>query len=244
MSRSKQNETHFTKYTCYLWFPKAYIGLQSHRSQHIRWSVEWVHPDGSATKGMCPEDQPLEEAYHKLLHPITPSHSGQKRRWKRPRLGKLNRESELERPPKDSVANDPLAAQGPSSPHHANKGEEEQTLNPIDHEGRSNPEDASKDTSNDDNVPRKRVDSTTQAQLHQWKQDIIRKRKLDSATNDRITEATQEEVHTTPALVQPLSFYLHHPSLPSPQPVLTPLSSEATLYTPHTNRLVLEFPTN
>ena len=40
-----------------------------------------------------------------------------------------------------------------------------------------------------------------------------------------------------------LTFYLHHPSLPSRHPVLIPLPPDAQLATSLTNRIVLEFPT-
>lgn len=46
-----------------------------------------------------------------------------------------------------------------------------------------------------------------------------------------------------PPPTPPLSFHLHHPSLPSRHPVLIPLAPSTTLSSALTNRLVLEFPT-
>ena len=46
-----------------------------------------------------------------------------------------------------------------------------------------------------------------------------------------------------PAPKADLTFHLHHPSLPSRQPVLIPLPPDAKLATSLTNRLVHEFPT-
>ena len=55
--------------------------------------------------------------------------------------------------------------------------------------------------------------------------------------------ATSTTDPAPPASSPELTFYLHHPSLPSQQPVLIPLSPDSILATSLANRLVLEFPT-
>ena len=70
----------------------------------------------------------------------------------------------------------------------------------------------------------------------------------DGHDTQQKTPAKTEQPTVTADATQPVSessltFHLHHPSLPSRQPVLIPLSPDSTLATSLTNRLVLEFPT-
>lgn len=46
----------------------------------MRWTVEWVHPDGTKALGMCPETQPISEAYTAHLNWLDPDHPGKRRK--------------------------------------------------------------------------------------------------------------------------------------------------------------------
>ena len=115
-------------------------------------------------------------------------------------------------------------------------------------------------------LSRSRIGTATQQQLQRWNQDLCEKQNSEStdlkwelkAAEDKLetlnnpeeadlgsetSESKVEILTDTPRPTPPLSFHLHHPSLPSSHPVLIPLPSDATLSTSLTNRLVLEFPT-
>ncbi|KAL8732515.1 MAG: hypothetical protein Q9166_002729 [cf. Caloplaca sp. 2 TL-2023] len=69
MSRQKQNETHWDR-----------------RAKRIIWTVEWVHKNGNREIGRCPDTEPLNAAYTKLVTPKA--------------LTKAEEVASLERPPK------------------------------------------------------------------------------------------------------------------------------------------------
>ena len=71
---------------------------------------------------------------------------------------------------------------------------------------------------------------------------------IPTAADPGDSSAVQQSASDPPPAREPppsanLSFYLHHPSLPSRRPVLIPLPPDAKLGTSLTNRIVVEFPT-
>ncbi|KAL8691200.1 MAG: hypothetical protein Q9218_003527 [Villophora microphyllina] len=76
MSRQKRNKTHWDS-----------------GKQHIVWTVEWVHRDGSRQIGQCPDSQPLNAAYARIAATLTPHNTGGLGSHARPRKKlKLNPE--------------------------------------------------------------------------------------------------------------------------------------------------------
>lgn len=77
------------------------------------------------------------------------------------------------------------------------------------------------------------------------RESIEEKVVLDQAQTSASTAAppNPSPIVAHPEPTESLAFYLHHPSLPSRNPVLIPFSPDANLATSLSSRLVLEFPT-
>lgn len=104
---------------------------------------------------------------------------------------------------------------------------------------------------------RKRGDDEANMNLNAREEDSSN---MITTTNSGALEVVQPSASSIPTLTHPhphphpppiiepspsahLTFYLHHPSLPSRHPVLIPLPRDAKLATELSNRIVHEFPT-
>ena len=96
-----------------------------------------------------------------------------------------------------------------------------------------------------------KVDEITDRLLTEWREEISKNRAPEPPDKNCAIEtsdpcdkkALENKSEDLPTRSTVVSFYLHHPSLPSPYPVLIPIQADATLSTILTNRLILEFPT-
>lgn len=78
MSRSKMNATKWKK----KWVDSLSMRLLLTfiRTKILEWTVEWAQPNGTKTIGICPENQPLSEAYAAHLRWLNPDRLIKKRK--------------------------------------------------------------------------------------------------------------------------------------------------------------------
>ena len=215
-----------------------------HRKRKLHWTVEWIEPDGRKALGKCPEDQVIADAYAAHLRTLD-IHRPNKRREgnisnsEHSQLGIpiYQNTTQQREQPASNIEQNRLAGQ--------DRQDEKLERNQKDENIRT----GASDDESDIVMDKPKVTS----QAAEWpasnngdpsKGDSESERPL----TDRMDQPGPEPPTSASAIPRPtstpsLKFYLHHPSLPSKDPVLIPLPSDATLATSLTNRLVLEFPT-
>ena len=213
----------------------------SHRKRKLHWTVEWIDPQGRKALGKCPEDQAIADAYAAHLRTLD-IHRPNKRREgnisnsEHSQLGipiyhNTNQQREQ---PASNIEQDRLAGQ--------DRRDEKLERNQKDEEIKTGASD--KESHNVMEVMSQAAERPASNNRDPSKGDFKTERPLI----DRMDQSGPEPPTSTSEIPRPtsetsLEFYLHHPSLPSKNPVLIPLPSDATLATSLTNRLVLEFPT-
>ncbi|KAL8823858.1 MAG: hypothetical protein Q9170_008303 [Blastenia crenularia] len=93
MTRQKQNATYWDK-----------------RSKRIIWMIEWVHKDGSREIGQCPDTEPIETAYTKIVS------SGKQEEGTKVKRPKKKRKKNAEVPRPATLAQAPQPKQPPVDP--------------------------------------------------------------------------------------------------------------------------------
>ncbi|KAL9128085.1 MAG: hypothetical protein Q9217_003167 [Psora testacea] len=211
MSRSKLNATRWTK-----------------GSQSIRWTVEWVHPDGRKELGQCQDNVPIFEAYG-MLNGAPESLRPKKRKRAHQRQENEERRKKPSAYEGGSLSQKALNAVTKSAPRENGS---------LEVQGQGEGQGWTQKDNETGPCFEHEVE-TVKTHIHR-------------DTGSRLVEpvdsqiATEEADHISPSRLPPLpniSFYLHTPSRPSRHPVLAPLCHDTTLNTGLRNRLVLEFPT-
>ena len=215
-----------------------------HRKRKLHWTVEWIDPDGRKALGKCPEDQLIADAYAAHLKTLD-IHRPNKRR-------------------EGNISNSETSQLGIPIYHNTIQQREQ----PASHIGQGN---VPVQDRLDEQVERKQKEggiksgaSDEESHMPMDKPKVISQAAEGSASNNGVSSKGESESERplTDSIFQPgpepptstseiprptltpgLNFYLHHPSLPSKNPVLISLPSDATLATSLANRLVLEFPT-
>ena len=215
-----------------------------HRKRKLHWTVEWIDPDGRKALGKCPDDQVIADAYAAHLRTLD-IHRPNKRREKNA----------------NDSENSPLGI-----PIYQNSIQQcEQPASNVEQDnlpGQDRLDEELKRNQREGEI--KRGASGEESHILMDKPKVISQAAERPASNnslsskgeseserpltDRMDQPGPEPPTSTSEISQPtsapsLKFYLHHPSLPSKNPVLIALPSDATLATSLTNRLVLEFPT-
>lgn len=333
MSRNKQNNTQVTKkYVRYsvdsVVNPRhALLMSQHNRTRTLRWTVEWIHPDGSKGLGMCSETEPIGSAYILHLDSLDSGHTSKRGKPNpksnttpdaNPREATVPHQSASETSPtafpaagdsldEDSEAlregtdNGVAASENPSQSaskkrnvrrkahkkrqydaSHVDTNTQEQVSEAVKETAEDAGNGAAASEASAQSATQKRnarrqalkkrlhaashVNTEIQGQLSKWKQELTDERKLTNQHAEQPSTADEDKSESNiiesasvsaPTCAQPphaqisseaapdqsFSFYLHHPSLPSKDPVLIPLPPDSRLLTALTNRLVLEFPT-
>ena len=215
-----------------------------HRKRKLHWTVEWIDGDGRKSLGKCPDDQVIADAYAEHLKTID-IHRPNKRR-------------------KGDVSN----KEDSRSDKSTHQNVTEQRDQPASTVGQ---EESPGQDRLDEQLERKQEEAKIKKGVSSEEFHILMKepevlpqpteRPASDRGVSRNGEAESERLLTDhmdqpgpdlptstsetprPTSTPSLKFYLHHPSLPSQNPVLIPLPPDATLATSLTNRLVLEFPT-
>lgn len=215
-----------------------------HRKRKLHWTVEWIDPDGRKALGKCPEDQIIADAYVAHLKTLD-THQPIKRRKEKlsnsedSRLGILIHQNTIEQREQpastvrqeDSPGQDRLDEQLERKQEEGEfeRGPRNEESHMLMNEPKVLPQPAERPASD------KGVSTNGE-------------RESERPSTDHMDQPAPEPPTSTSEIPRPkstpsLQFYLHHPSLPSKDPVLIPLPPNATLATSLTNRLVLEFPT-
>ena len=213
--------------------------------------MEWIHPDGRSEFGSCLENEPPAKAYSTGFEALASKHEDEEPRKKRRkhRRAKGVQEGALfveaagpARPTKP--------AEGPDLPPSPTTEAPAIVVSQEDISAEITGQPPSPDTERRDEHP------ATSPQSGYPTCNPILPLKLSSSSTSKKELAGKLHENSNPADPErddsseiastsssPLHFYLHAPRLPSPRPVLIPLSPEATLSDCLQNRLVLEFPT-
>ena len=218
-----------------------------------------MHPDGSKALGRCPEDQSIAKAFTAHIGTLDPHRPMKKR--------KKNHEGLENAPINTAITNNPIQervlSDGDDITHERD--------NPLGQElavnGTPN-ETTKRSREKEENEVGTRQDENEALEIPPQRRQEQHHPEKEGPDNERIHEEIDPRVAptdhandsqskpparsglptTTSETTQPaskisLTFHLHHPSLPSKQPVLISLSPDSNLATSLTNRLVLEFPT-
>ena len=209
-----------------------------HRKRKLHWTVEWIGPDGRKALGKCPEDQIIADAYATHLRTLA-THQPTKRR--KEKLSN-SEDSRLDAP----INHDAIEQRERQQDSPGQERLDEQL------ERTQEEEESKREPSNEEshmlmNEPKVLPQSVERPASDK---DISShgERESERPSTDHMDQLGPEPptyMSEIPRLISTpsLQFYLHHPSLPSKNTVLIPLSPDATLATSLTNRLVLEFPT-
>ena len=215
-----------------------------HRKRKLHWTVEWIDPDGRKLLGKCPDDQLIADAYAAHLRTLDIHRPNKRRKG----IISNGEDSHLSIPiyhnmiqqreqPASNIEWEALPGQDrldAKFEHKQKEGEfkrgasDKESHMPMD-KPEISPQVAEQPVSNNGFSSKGESES-------------------ERPPTDRMDEPWPQTPTSPPESLRPMStpslkFYLHHPSLPSKNPVLIPLSPDATLATSLTNRLVLEFPT-
>ena len=216
----------------------------SHRKRKLHWTIEWIEPDGRKALGKCPEDQVIADAYAAHLRTLDIHRPNKKREGnisnsKQSPLGIPIYHNTIQQreQPASNIEQDKFAGQ--------DRLDEKLERNQKDEEIKTGASDE------ESHIVMEKPRVTSQAA--EWpasnngdpsKGDSESGRPLTDRMDQPVPESpTSASEIARPTSTPSLKFYLHHPSLPSKNPVLIPLPSDATLASSLTNRLVLEFPT-
>ena len=213
--------------------------------------MEWIHPDGRSDFGSCLENEPLAKAYSRRFETLAPKNEDEEPRKKRRKHHRVKTVQEgtlhiEEVGPTEPIelAESPVLPPLPATKAHATilsqeinsaattgqppspnaeRGEEQPATSPPSGDRMCNP------------MKSPKVPSPPTSMREPASKLFENSNPLDPGNN-----VTSETAYISSSL---LHFYLHAPRLPSPCPVLIPLSPEARLSDCLQNRLVLEFPT-
>ena len=215
-----------------------------HRKRKLHWTVEWIDADGRKALGKCPEDQVIADAYAAHLRTLD-IHRPNKRREgnisnsENSQIGipiYHNRIQQLEQPASNleqdsSSAQDKLdeKLERKQKEGGIKRGASDEESHILMDKPKVMSQAADRPASNDGNSSKGESESERPLTAHTD----------HPGPEPSISTSENPQSTSTPSL----KFYLHHPSLPSKNPILIPLPSDATLATSLTNRLVLEFPT-
>ena len=215
-----------------------------HRKRKLHWTVEWIDADGRKSLGKCPDDQVITDAYaehSKTLDIHRPNkrrkgHISNKDDSQSGIHTHQNAIEQREQPAStvgqgESPGQDRLDGQLERKQEEAKirTGASSEESHILMKESEALPQPAERPASD------KGISSNGEAECERLLTDH-----MDQPRQDLPTSASETP---RPTSTPSLGFYLHHPSLPSQNPVLIPLSPNATLASSLTNRLVLEFPT-
>ena len=215
-----------------------------HRKRKLHWTVEWIDAEGRKSLGKCPDDQVIADAYAEHsktldIHRPKKRRKGDVSNKEDSRSGIHTHQNAIEQREQpastvgqeESPGQDRLDGQLERKPEEAKirKGASSEESHILMKESEVLPQPADGPASD------KGVSSNGEAE-----NERLLTEHTDQPGPDLPTSTSETP---RPTSTPSLKFYLHHPSLPSQNPVLIPLPSDATLATSLTNRLVLEFPT-
>ena len=214
------------------------------RKRKLHWTVEWIGPDGRKALGKCPEDQVIADAYAAHLR-TQDTHQPSKRRKEKfingedSPLGILKHHNAIEQ--REQPASTAGQEDSPSQDRLDEQLERKQGKGGY-KRGASNEE--SHMVMNEPKI----LPQLAERPASDKGLSSNGERESERPLTDYMDQPGPEPPTSTSEIPRPtstpsLQFYLHHPSLPSKNPVLIPLLPNATLATSLTNRLVLEFPT-
>ena len=225
-----------------------------YRRHRLLWTVEWIHHDGRKEYGICSEFDRLQDAYAAHVRSTRP---------------KENARQEHETPPRKRIKHGSKASSTTRDANvHTEQGYSQEGSMPqsiaMDSGIPAPPAimddkfaDAGLGTTSNGTKgqPREKpldsVNSDVSGCGPPSHDGLIGRRNSEmsiASTKDETAEALPSQIHKTNSetVASPtnsaLYFYLHAPRLPSPQPVLIPLTSDSTLSNCLRNNLVLEFP--
>ena len=198
-------------------------------SKRLEWTIEWVHEDGKKEVVQFKDDLTMSSAYGCLN-----SVKGQKRKRKRgEEEHSTQQEKKLHLEHAEAAGADtqgksaslPSPPRSPTNPHTAQE-EDRQPADISTDEGSSRPGPGGT----------KSADQLSSTEQGDFQHDAP---KIDG---DDVSEPPAHTIdkYITP---EPLSFYLHTPSLPCKQIVLAPITPTTTISSALRTRLVLEYPT-
>ena len=198
-------------------------------SKRIEWTVEWVHEDGRKDVGQFKDDLTMMDAYDSLY-----SIKGQKRKRKREvdvRSTQQEKKQNLEHPEPagaDTQRDSATLPSPPKSPPNPNTApEEDRQAADIGTDGGAS--EAGPEVT-------KSADQISSTGKHDFRHNQTK------IEGDDVAEPLPGETDKN-ITSQPLSFYLHTPSLPCKQTVLAPITLDTTISSALRTRLVLEYPT-
>ena len=211
------------------------------------WTVEWVLGSGQKELGVCPEFDTVSDAYNAHTQKRRSEEKSRHIQEKIPKKRKRRESENIAPNTKSSIGTEaklPMPVSkaienGSSARSEApNEAKKQSSLDVSVHTFRKHPLDPNSE-------PR-----SSQASDCYVNGVGVRASGEENDTAHAKAEKTGSEHPTEsqdPGLQEPskqsMFFYLHAPRLPSPQPVLIPLSSSSILADCLRNRLVLEFPT-
>lgn len=197
--------------------------------KRLEWTIEWVHEDGKKEVGQFRDDMTMMSAYESLY-----SMKERKRKRKRERKEdsmpqekklRLEHPEPAEADKQGKAATLPSPPTSPTSPNTAQEGDRQA--------GDFNPDGG---PSESDSEVTKKADrlSSTEKDGSEHHEPEINGGDESIPPPDKIDENVPSE---------PLSFYLHTPSLPCKQTVVAPITPTTTISSALRTRLVLEYPT-
>lgn len=255
MARRKQNATHWDR-KCAL---KAFTlrqALTGFRKQRLIWTVEWIYDNGRRAYGTCPESEPLWAAYvahftstkvkaRSKNEDITP-------RKKRQKRGVERLSSKLATSPNTTqylsseapIVESVVPEVGSIAPLEALSGTAKDTKPSGDKERHCDMKSYVQEIDPSNYADSLQNHSNHKQYIHNGVSGFNSENaKLQQSASSKRPNDVPIESNADQSVVQSLHFYLHAPRLPSTQPVLIPLSHDASLSISLRNRLVLEFPT-
>ena len=217
----------------------------------IRWAVEWIHPDGRSEFGSCLENEPPAKAYSTRFETLASKREDEEPRKKRRKNHRVKAVQEDVLVIQEAGLTEPTKpAEGPVLPPSLTTEAQAIVVSQENTSAETTGQPPSPDAKGREEQP------ATSAQAGDPTCNPILSLKVSSSPTstkepagklfenpDPVDPGRDVTSETASTSSSPLHFYLHAPRLPSPCPVLIPLSPEATLSDCLQNRLVLEFPT-
>jgi len=177
------------------------------RTRTLRWTVEWVQSDGSKTLGVCPETQPIAEAYTAHLNWLNPDRSSKRQKPNgeasgHPLPNPEVSQSSLKPPSFENVAStklptnsDPTIALAeasqavPISNNHKPSVSGEPILTHSQLRKRRRKGQSERATPS----PKAQVDLDSEQQLQEWRERMISKRKAEENVLEDVIETANEK---------------------------------------------------
>ena len=215
-----------------------------HRKRKLHWTVEWIDAEGRKSLGKCPDDQMIADAYAEHLKTLD-IHRPNKRR-----KGDISNKEDS----RSGIPTQQNAKEQREQPASTVGQEKFPGQDRLDGQLERKQEEAKigKEASSEESHILMKESEVLQQPAERPASDNSVSSNGEAEKGRLLTDHTEQpgpDLPTStsetprPTSTPSLKFYLHHPSLPSQDPVLIPLPSDATLATSLTNRLVLEFPT-